>query len=44
MADIEKLIQDLQSDNPGKRFQACNELFNAQSIPESAIEALDIKH
>jgi len=40
MADIEKLIKDLQSDNPGKRFQACNELFYAQSIPESAIEAL----
>jgi hypothetical protein len=41
MADIEKLIQDLQSDNPGKRYQACNELFYAQSIPESAIEALN---
>jgi hypothetical protein len=40
MADIEKLIQDLKSDNPGKRYKACNELFNEQSIPEIAIEAL----
>jgi hypothetical protein len=40
MADIEKLIQDLQSDNPDKRFQACNQLFYAQTIPDSVIDAL----
>ena len=40
MADIDKLIQDLQSDNPGIRFQACNSLFYEQSIPDRAIEAL----
>ena len=40
MAELERLIEDLQSDDPDKRFQACNGLFYAQSIPESAIEAL----
>lgn len=40
MADIDKLIQDLKSDNPGKRYQACEELRKTHSISESAVEAL----
>lgn len=40
MSDIEKLILDLQSDNPGKRYKACEELRIAESITESAIGAL----
>ncbi|UCD97482.1 MAG: hypothetical protein JSV42_10930 [Chloroflexota bacterium] len=42
MADIQKLIQDLQSEDPETRFNACNGLFYEISLPESALEALRV--
>ena len=40
MANIERLLQDLQSDNPQKRFDACERLFFTLGILDNAIEAL----
>ena len=40
MANIERFLQDLQSDNPEKRFNACERLFFSLGIPDKAIEAL----
>ena len=40
MANIERLLQDLQSDNPKKRFDACERLLFSVGIPDNAIEAL----
>jgi hypothetical protein len=40
MANIERLLQDLQSDNPEKRLNACERLLFSLGIPDNAIEAL----
>lgn len=40
MADIDKLIQDLQSDDIEKRYDACKQLRGESSLPEEAIYAL----
>lgn len=40
MANIQKWINQLQSENPNKRYEACEELRVAPSIPEEAISAL----
>lgn len=40
MADIDQLIQDLKSHNSSKRYEACEELRVASTIPEEAISVL----
>lgn len=40
MADIEKLIQDLQSDDLEKRYDACKQLQGESYLPEEALDAL----
>ena len=40
MANIERFLRDLQSDNPDKRFDACERLLFSVGIPDKAIEAL----
>ena len=40
MANIERFLQDLQSDDPEKRFDACERLLLTVGIPDYAIEAL----
>ena len=40
MANIDKFLQDLQSDNPEKRLNACERLLFSLGIPDNAIEAL----
>lgn len=40
MADIKKWIVQLQSDNPNKRYEACEELRVASSITDEAMSAL----
>ena len=40
MANIERFLQDLQGDNPEKRFDACERLLFSLGIPDNAIEAL----
>ena len=40
MANIERLLQDLQSDNPEKRLNACERLLISVRVPDNAIEAL----
>jgi hypothetical protein len=40
MADIQQLLMMLQSDNPDKRFEACEELRVMPSLPPEAIDAL----
>ena len=40
MANIERFSQDLQSDNPEKRFDACERQLFSVGIPDKAIEAL----
>lgn len=42
MADIEKLIQDLQSDDLENKYNACKQLKNEPQLPEEAIEALHV--
>ena len=40
MANIERFLQDLQSDNPEKRLNACERLLISVRVPDNAIEAL----
>ena len=40
MADIEKLIQDLQSDDLELRYNACKQLGVEKNLSKEAIEAL----
>lgn len=40
MPDIQKWILQLQSDNPNKRYEACEELRVAPSITDEALDAL----
>ena len=40
MANMERLLKDLQSDNPEKRFNACEKLLMEVRVPDHAIEAL----
>jgi len=40
MSDIQHLLTMLQSDNPTKRYEACEELRTLPSLPQEAIEAL----
>ena len=40
MANIERFLQDLQSDYPEKRFDACERLLFSVGIPDKAIESL----
>ena len=40
LANIEKFLQDLQSDNPDQRLYACEKLIYAVWVPDNAIEAL----
>lgn len=40
MGKIDKLLLDLQSDNPEIRFNACEKLLMEVSVPDNAIEAL----
>ncbi|MHA2403445.1 MAG: hypothetical protein ACXADH_10685, partial [Candidatus Kariarchaeaceae archaeon] len=42
MANIEKLIQDLQSDDLVTRYNACKQLESEPQLPEGAIQALQI--
>ena len=40
MSDIQDLMKMLQSDNPNKRYEACEELRVSPFIPPEALEAL----
>ncbi len=40
MSDIQSLINMLQSNNPNKRYDACEELRVSPSLPPEALEAL----
>jgi hypothetical protein len=40
MSDIQSLIKMLQSNNPDKRYDACEELRVSSCLPEEAFEAL----
>jgi Fe2+ transport system protein FeoA len=40
MANIERLSQDMQSNNPKKRLDACERRLFSLGIPDKAIEAL----
>jgi hypothetical protein len=42
MAEIEKLIQNLKSASANVRYEACEELRVSQSIPDEAIQALQV--
>lgn len=39
-SNIEMLIEQLQNPNPGKRYEACEELRVSSSLPDDAIDAL----
>ena len=41
MNQIEKSINNLSSPNKNTRYEACEELWVANSLPESAIKALE---